>query len=462
MNLHQFLSILRARWLTALLVFTLVVAAAVAYAMLRPTDYTARAPVLVDVNASDVGGGYSPAMLSSYIATQIDIARSDRVTERVLGMLQGNLPEGLDQSFRSTTPEGQRRELVERLQERLSVRPARESNIISIAWTGSNPADAARVANAFAQAYVDTALELKTNPARQESVWFDEQVKAARQKLEQAQLKLSEFQQRAGIVGEEVADHEMARLTTLSTQLAQVQAMTTDSLSKRGASLNSVAEVMQSPLVNGLKADINRLEAQIEQRGASWGPRHPQMIQMQAELQSLRSRLATETSRIGTSIDTSYETGRARERELQAALNAQRARVLAVNKDRGMLALLRQDVQTAQQAYNQVSENSAKVRLQSLTTMTNLRPLAPAVEPTDPIGPSKRATVGIAAGAGLILALAIALLLELLNRRVRSVDDIVMATHLPVLGTVPAASNRFAALPMARQRLAYSPGSSAT
>ncbi|TFY99988.1 GNVR domain-containing protein [Ramlibacter rhizophilus] len=459
MNLHQFLSILRARWVTAAVVFLLVVGAATAWALLRPSAYTARAPVLVDVNAQDVGGGYSPAMLSSYLSTQMDIARGDRVTGRVLDMLSTDLPEALREPLRATTPEGQRREQIERLQERLNVRPARESNIINIDWTGDEAAEAARVANAFAKAYVETALDLKTNPAKQESAWFDDQVRAARQKLEVAQNRLSEFQQRAGIVGEEMADHEMARLTTLATQLAQVQAQTTDAMSKRGNG-DTVAEVIQSPLINGLKADIGRTEAQLQQAGATLGPRHPQILQLQAELQSLRSRLAMETGRINSSITTSFETGRARERELQAALNAQRSRVLSLNRERGTLALLRQDVQAAQQAFNQVSDNASKTRLAALTTMTNLRPLAPAVAPQDPVGPSKRQTVTIAAAAGLLLGLAIALLLELANRRVRSIDDVAMATQLPVLGTVPAATGgRYTALPAARQRLAFSPGS---
>ncbi|MEJ7931950.1 GumC family protein [Ramlibacter sp. AN1015] len=459
MSLHQFLSILRARWFAATLIFLLVVGAATAWALLRPSQYTARAPVLVDVNASDIGGGYAPGMLSSYLATQIDIARSDRVAERVLEQLKPQLLPELREPLRATTPQGQHRELVERLQEMLTVRPARESNIINIDFTASTAADAARVANMFAAAYTDLALDLKTNPAKQESAWFDEQVQSARRKLEQAQARLSDFQQRAGIVGEEMADHEMARLTTLATQLAQVQAQTTDSLSKRGAGRDTVAEVMQSPLINGLKADIGRVEAQLQQASATLGPRHPQILQLQAELASLRSRLASETGRISTSIDTSLETGRARERELQAALNAQRSRVLSLNRERGTLALLRQDLQAAQQAYNQVNDNAAKVRLTSLTTMTNLRPLAPAVEPADPVGLSKRNTVAIAAGAGLLLALLGALLLELVNRRVRSTDDLVMATQLPVLATVPAASSRYTALPAARQRLAYSPGS---
>lgn len=449
MSPMQFLSILRARWGIAALIFLATVLAALAWVTLRPASYTARTPVLVDLAANDVGGGWAPTLVTSYLATQIDVARSDRVADRVLDMLGG-----------APTDPAERRDRRMTLQQQLEVKPARESNIVNIAWTGDDPAQAARMANAFAEAYVTVALELKTNPAKHESAWFDEQVNAARQKLEQAQLRLSDFQQKAGIVSEAQADHEMARLTELSMQLAQVQAQTTDSGSKRGASRDTVAEVIQSPLINGLKADIARVEAQVEQAGATLGPRHPQMLRLQGELGSLRSRLATETNRIASSINTTYQAGKARESELMGALNAQRGRVLAVNRDRGQLALLRQDVQNAQRAFEEVSSGAAKTRLQSVTTQTNLRLLAPAVEPANAAGPSARVALAIAAVVGLLLALAGALLAELLNRRIRSIDDVLLATQLPVLATIPAASP-FAALPAAGGgRLALSYGSS--
>ena len=76
--------------------------------------------------------------------------------------------------------------LAQQLQQRLEVKPARESNIINIAWTGRSPTEAARVANAFAQAYLEIGLELRTEPAKKYAGFFEEQVKTARDKLENA------------------------------------------------------------------------------------------------------------------------------------------------------------------------------------------------------------------------------------------------------------------------------------
>jgi chain length determinant protein EpsF len=320
------------------------------------------------------------------------------------------------------------------------------------------------VANAFAQAYLDTSLELKTDPARGYALWFEDQVKAARQNLAAAQSKLSTFQERNGIVSadEKGVDYETARLNELSSQLTIVQGQTTESLSKRGAGRDTVAEVMQSTLINGLRADVAKLEGKVQEGAAYLGANHPQMQRMQAELAALRGRLASETARITTSVDTSYQVGKNRERELREALTAQKARVIALNKQRGELSLLQRDVDSAQKAFEAVSTSASQSRLQSLTNQTNVMRLAPAVEPLEPSGLSARLALMVAALAGMLLALAGALLAELANRRVRSVEDLTMVTQLPILASVPGASAVLIPLrlPNTSRRLALASGRS--
>ena len=190
----------------------------------------------------------------------------------------------------------------------------------------------------------------------------------------------------------------------------------------------------------------------MQEAGANLGAQHPQMIRMQDELRAMKSRLGAETGSIGSSINTAYEVGRARERELQGAVNAQRARVMQFNRYRDELSVLRKDVDTAQKAYEAVAERASQSKLQALTNQTNIQRLATAIEPLEAKGPTTKVALAVAAAAGLLLALAGAILMELLNRRVRSVDDLSLATHLPILATVPA-HNGAAAL----ARLAHAP-----
>ena len=115
--------------------------------------------------------------------------------------------------------------LAELLKQKLDVKPSRESNVINIEFSGTDPGFAAAVANAFAQAYIDITLNSKSTPARQYATWFEDQTKIVREKLEKAQAALSAYQQKSGIIAtDERLDHEIAKLNELSTRLTIVQA----------------------------------------------------------------------------------------------------------------------------------------------------------------------------------------------------------------------------------------------
>ena len=447
MTLHQFLLILKARYRIALLVLALAIVAALALSLLLPKKYVAQATVLVDARSPDPisgGGGVSGQIAPSYMATQIDIVLGDRVAERVVKMLKLDQDLGLRDKWTAET-EGRgtlMAWLVESLQKGLDVRPARESNVINITYKGRDPELTAKTANAFAQAYLDTTLALKTEPARLYAEWFDEQTKASRAKLEEAQARMSNFQQKAGLINsDERVDYESAKLGEISSQLTRVQAETTDAQSKRNARGDTVAEVMQSPLINGLKADVARLEAKVQEANVTLGANHPLRQRAESELASLKSRLASESARITQSIETSYRVGKDRERELQNAVGAQRARVMALNKQRDEMMVYRRDVETAQKSYDAVSLGASQTRLQSLSNQTNIVRLNTAATPLTPTSPKLLLNLLIAAFGGTLLGVACALLLELANRRVRSSEDLVHVLDLPVLARISSSSS---------------------
>jgi len=444
MTLHQFLLILRARYRVALMIILLAILAALAVSLVLPKKYTAQTAVLVDVRSPDPVAGVGSAPMQglvapSYMATQVDIIGGDRVAQRVVKMLKlDEDPRTKERWLEATEGRGTLEGwIADSLQKRLDVRPARESNVINITYKGSEPEEAANVANAFAQAYLDTNLALKTEPARIYAEWFDEQTKASRAKLEEAQARLSEYQQKAGIVSsDERVDYETTKLAELSSQLTTVQGDTTDSQSKRASRGDTIAEVMQSPLINGLKADVARQEAKVQEIGVRLGENHPERQRAESELAALKSRLASETARINASIETTYRVGKDRERELQGAVSAQKARVLALNKQRDELNVYRRDVESAQRAFETVSQSASQTRLQSLTNQTNVVRLNAATAPINPSSPRLLVNLLIAAFGGTLLGVACALLLELANRRVRSAEDLVQMLELPVLASI--------------------------
>jgi len=441
MTLHQFFLILRARYRTVLIVIIIVMAAASLASFLIPSKYTAQTSLLVDVRTPDpvAGAGMSGVIAPSYMATQVDIIAGDLVSQRVVKMLKLDEDTATKAAWlKATQGKGSLESWIAKdLQSGLLVQPARESNVINIKFKGRNAEGVSQVANAFAQAYLDINLSLKTEPARLYATWFDEQTKVSRAKLEDAQTRLSDYQQKAGIVSsDERMDYETAKLAQISTQLTTVQGETTDSQSKRNARGDTVAEVMQSTLINSLKGDIARLEAKVSENNIILGVNHPLRQRAEAELASLRSRLAIESNRISASIETAYRVGKDRERELQSAVNSQKIRVLALNKQRDELNVYRRDVEAAQRAYETISQSASQTRLQSLINQTNVVRLNTALPPIDASSPKLATNLVIAGFMGTLLGIGVAMVLELMNRRVRSTEDLMQMLDIPVLARI--------------------------
>ncbi len=432
MTLYQFLLILRARYKVMLFALIATVATVVSISLLIPKQYTATAAVVIDLKSPDmVSGLILQGMLApAYMTTQVDIINSDRVAKgaaKLLG-IEGNAGAfaGLE---------------ARKLQKGLDVKPARESNLININFTGDDPDFAAAAANAFAQAYIDVNVDLRVTPARQNATFFDEQAKAARDKLEAAQLALTRYQQKNGITAnDERLDFEIAKLNETSSQLTEIQGQTTDSQSKRkSGKADTVAEVMQSSLINDLKADIARLEAKLTEGNVNLGKNHPQTLRSEAELATLKAQLESETRKITSSIETTYQISKQREQQLQGAVSAQKSRVLALNRQRDELNVLRGDLESAMKAFELVSQRASQTTIESRTNQTNITMLNLATAPQDPSKPRVMFNTLISVFLGLLLGTALALVLELVNRRVRSGRDLAEALELPVLGTIAAA-----------------------
>jgi chain length determinant protein EpsF len=448
MTIHQFLLILRARYRVALLMLILTVSIVLGISLWMEKQYTASAALVLEVKSPDpVSGIMLQGMMSpGYMATQIDIINSDRVAKAVVRLL--HLDEGAAVRklwLADTNGKGQLGDwLANLLAQKLDVKPSRESNVINITFTNPDPDFAAAVANAFAKAYADVNLDLRQAPARQYASFFDVQTQAAREKLDKAQRALTDFQQENGITSsDDRMDFETSMLNETSSQLTNAKAQTTDSQSKRASTrTDTLSDVMQNPVINGIKVDLTRLESKFAESNVNLGPNHPQTLRAASELAALRNQLATETRKITSSIDTSYEVSRLREGQLQGALSAQKARVLVLNKQRGELNVLRRDIESAQRSFEVLSGRAAQAGIESIANQTNISLLNAAVAPTDPSKPRVLLNALVAVILGILLGVAVAMVLELMHRRVRSHHDIFETLGLPMLGAVASTTSR--------------------
>jgi len=448
MTFSQFFAILRARWQLCLGVFVGVVVLTLLVSLLLPKKYLATASVVVDVKPDPISAlAYNSMLSPGVIATQIDIIVSDRVAQRVVRDLHLTENPQIRQQWQEET-QGQgtiEQWLGQSFQRNLDVKPSRESNVINVSYKAPDPRFAAGLANAFVQAYLETSVELRVDPAKQYSSFFDAQAKEAREALEKAQAKVSAFQQEKGIIAtDERFDVENQRLNDLSAQLVTVQALATDSSSRETATRGSgdLPEVLNNPVIAGLQADLARADARLKELSARYGDAHPQVVETKANIAELRRRIGEETGKVKASVGVNNNVNQQRVAELRAAVEAQRSKILQMKAVRDEGSVLVRDADNAEHNYQQVVARQKQSDLESQATQSNLSVLTSAVPPIEPASPRLILNTAVGTFVGVLLAVALVLGIELHDRRVRSADDLVQAVNLPILGAIPSPNAR--------------------
>lgn len=444
MTFGQLLSILRARWRAASLTFLIIVGIAAALTILLPRQYTALGSVVVDARPDPVSA-FQLGSITALMATQVDIITSERVARRAVRTLRLTENEQVRQQWTDETGGKGDIEawLAALLLKNLDVKPARESNVINLAYKAPDPGFAAGIVNAFAQAYIATTLELRVNPARQFSTFFDDRAKEARERLETAQARLSDFQRTNGIIAtDERLDVENARLNELSSQVVMLEALAAESSSRQvqaqGASADRIQEVLTNPLISGLKADLSRAEARLRELSSRYGDNHPSVIEAQASIDETRRKIEVESRRVSSGVSVSNNINRQRLGQVRAELESQRSKVLKLKAVRDEGAVIVRDVENAQRTYDAILNRSNQSTLESQTPQSNVNVLTVATPPTDPSSPKILINAIVAIALGILLAVAVAVMRELRDRRARTLDDLKTLVGLPIVGVLPS------------------------
>jgi chain length determinant protein EpsF len=443
MSLTHFLAVLRARWVSAALVFGVVIVATVLYLVFATRVYTATASVLIDAKPDPVStmlyGGAMPALIN----TQIEIMRSDRVGQRVVQNLKLADLADMRAAWASAKSGMSLQEYLTEFIE-LGLDPkvsAPGSNVINIGYKSPDPRFAATVANAYVQAYMETSIELRVDPARQYSGFFTEQQKEARTALETAQNKLSAFQREKGIIGsDDRFDLEMSRLTALTQELVAIQTARVDASTRQGqvGNANQMSEVLANGTVSGLKSELATAELKLQEVSSRYGDKHPQVQEARAAVAQLRAKLAHATSDVTGAIGVDARVSHAREAEIQAAVDAQRAKVLQLKQTRDQVAVLQRDVDNAQHTYDQVYNRASQTNLESQNRQANATVISQATTPVLPSSPKVPSVLALGLVAALALGIGTALLQEQFDKRMRTTSDAFDFLGLPVIGIMPS------------------------
>jgi chain length determinant protein EpsF len=410
--------------------------------------YTAAATVMLDARTPDqvAGGAPNSGLPGGYMATQIDLISSERVGRAVVKSLSIDKETSWQDAWKEVGNDAGDFEAwaSEALAKGLAVKPAPVSNLLTIAYTADDAAYAAKVANAYVKAYVSTSLELRAERVRQFSAFFDARAQELRGELERAQAKLSDYQQRNGIlVGDDKLNVESARLAELSTQLLIAQSANAEAASRlrqAGRQAEQLPEISRSPAVAALDAEVTREEVRLREMRSRLGDRHPQLIEQEARLSELKARLAAEKGRAVSHVGFDSTATQSRIGQIAAALEAQKAKVLRMQAQRDQSVALQRELDNAQRAYDQIQQRVSLAAVESQNTHTNVTVLKHATVPIAPSSPNLVKNIGASVVVGLLLGVGVVLGLEQLDRRLRTIDDLVELKQ-PMLVSLPVSAH---------------------
>jgi len=435
MNLEQFLTILKFRYKLIFKVFAGFVILVTIFSLVWPNTYTGIATVVIDAKAPDaVTGMLTQGMIMpSYLATQVDVISSERVARGVVKKLGLEKDPELVSDWKDDTNNGADGSFESyyafKLGKKLKVEPSRESNVIEIRFKAKTAKTAAAVANAFAEVYLDTNLELMNEPATRYSNWFTNQVKQIRGKMAKEQESFTLYQKDKGIVSmDEKFDVEAAHMSDLSAQLTVLLAQLADARTREreatSGKLETIPEVLNNLEIQNLRTAIASADGKVLSASNTLGPNHPQVREQKAELEALKLQLKSEMGNVADSLRTNTIVAQQKVDRMQQQVEAQRARMLDLKNQRDEAANLQTDLVATQLDYNTIRQRLTQSNLQSQSPQTDVSILTPAYEPIEPSFPKLGLNILASIFLGLILGVSAAIFKENREKLIRSAEDV--------------------------------------
>ena len=417
MSIFQFLRILAARRLLIVLTLLGFLGAGIVATLVMPNRYEGKSRLMLDLVKPDPVTGMMIAtqFVRAFTRTQIELISDYRTADQVVEALGwANDPAKMAAYEKSGAADNEdiRHWLAKGIIAHTKAGLLEGSNILEITYEGSSPAQAKQIAGLIRTAFTEQSLRFRRETASRTGEWYREQTNKALRQLTASEAARTKYAKDNGIIlqGNNV-DLESARLQALSAQSTMAQ----------------TAQVIVPPSVNPMQTQLDLLDQQIAQSSLSLGPNHPHLHSLKRQRQTL----ATVASRSGRPTVSGSNAGAvAREFETQ------KSRVLGQRDKIDRLNQMQADIELQREQYQKTAQRAADLQLESDVGEAGMTPLGDPTASEDPSYPKRLPIIMGAAIAGLAVGLALALLLEIIKRRVRSHVDLEHAAEAPVFAII--------------------------
>lgn len=345
----------------------------------------------------------------------------------------------------------QRLTVIENVLEGLTLSPIRNSTVIEIGYTSSNPNTSARIANAIADQYIVEQLEGRLEATRSATDWLSERVGDLEKKVEEAESAVASAQSRLAAESGQTLEITQAQLVELNsartsaTARRAAVAATLDRLERglqSGANVASVPEFRDAPLIQGFRVQESELVTRAIQLRKNVGEDHPSVQRLNLQIEELRRKIEAEAEQIVVSVRVELDASDALIAELSDRVRELEEKTLGQSANEIELRQLEREAQAARLLYenflNRLQETSQQESLQS----ADARVITPAEVPNEPLTQTRNRTLAIGGILGVLVGAGIVFLLNALNNTFRGPQQVETEAGINVLASVPIVGKR--------------------
>jgi len=458
---QQYLEGVKRRWKLVVLIVLLAVIAGIVHFTITPPTYQADCIIQIERRSTNSLITSQLPWLDQYFnfefyPTQYRLLESRGLAENVVRDLRlsedpryargGGGSGGSDGEDRATVGR-----IANRLRGGLSVQPIRDTQLVRLTYRSNDAGEAARIANAFAQSFIDFGIRTRSETMTEASGVLADQIDRLKGEVMGLEERLTEF-----------SGDETTFTFTPEGEVAfqRVESLTDDLMDARRSRIERQARYQElqalpdeavaanSALVAQMRSEQARLEREYETKSQIYKSGWPEMTDLAASIEAGRQTLAATTSDEARKVrQTAYADyqGALREegalegeiRKLRAQMSSENGQAVDFNNAKVELAANRE---LLDDLVRRQSETAFATQLQT-DASSNVRIVDEALVPGGATNPSLRKDVGAGIFAGLLLGLGAALLLQFLDRTIKSAEELERLMGLPVLAVIPDVSD---------------------
>ena len=450
----------------ALAIVGAAVALAVIVTMLDTPRYSAAASLQINDQSDEVlGADLDPQIappsdwdIDRFLNTQLDVLRSRALAERVADALDLANDERFFAAMEvpvqaGGASEAEKRKLaVALLQGNSQVELRRTTRIAMVEFASTDPEVTARIANAFAEEFIQQNLQRRFDSSSYARNFVAEQLDEARASLEESEAALNDYARQTGLIrtrdtlatgGADLAAGTVTSSSLLQYNQAAIRAREARIAAEsrwdavRNSPLLSSQIVLANPTVQALMTRRAQLESELDAARDRYLPGHPAAARIEGDLAAVNNQLNRTASEVRQSVRAEYLAAQTAERRLDSQVDEARGNTLAEQDQSVRYNVLAREADTARSIYEGLLQRYRELNASAGIASSNITIIDRAQVPDLPSSPSLPRNLAI----GLLLGLAAAgiaiFLRDQLDDVIHTPEDVEDKLGLSLLGVVP-------------------------